>query len=331
MSPHPSIEVASATLHGHHVTYRHAGEGPPLVLLHGITGNSAQWESVMPVLARSHTVIAPDLLGHGESAKPRGDYSLGAYASGVRDLLALLGHDRATVVGHSLGGGVAMQLAYQYPERCERLVLVASGGLGSEVTPLLRMAALPGAAAVIGASLRLPARLSILTAIKALALAGLVEEQDAEELTRIWKGLRDRSTRAAFLRTLRGVVDLRGQSISSHDRAYLTADIPTLLMWGGRDPVLPVGQVQDVAALLPGATVDVVPRAGHMPHRTDVQHFVAVVSDFIRRTEPARHDPVAWRSLLAAGDPGQVRSSSVQHLAPPPALSSSDKSTGTGT
>src|SRR3954462_1973088 len=134
----------SIELHGHPMTYRMAGDGPALLLLHGITSSSQTWASVLPALAEHHTVIAPDLLGHGESAKPRGDYSLGAYASGVRDLITALGHDRATVVGHSLGGGIAMQFAYQYPERVERLVLIASGGLGREVHALLRAATLPG-------------------------------------------------------------------------------------------------------------------------------------------------------------------------------------------
>src|SRR3954454_11891864 len=130
-------------LHGHRVCFRLEGEGPVVVLIHGITGRSAQWEPAIEHLARHHTVLAPDLLGHGESAKPRGDYSLGAYAAGVRDLVAALGHDRATVVGHSLGGGIAMQFAYQFPERVERLVLIASGGLGREVHPILRAATLP--------------------------------------------------------------------------------------------------------------------------------------------------------------------------------------------
>src|SRR3954452_20113310 len=132
------LERRTIELHGHPVSYRTAGSGPLLLLIHGITSSSRTWERVLPELARDHTVLAPDLLGHGESAKPRGDYSLGAYASGIRDLMVALGHDRATIVGHSLGGGIAMQFAYQFPERCERLVLVASGGLGKEVSPILR-------------------------------------------------------------------------------------------------------------------------------------------------------------------------------------------------
>src|SRR5438552_4300748 len=145
------MEHEEIILHGHRVSYRQAGWGPVVVLIHGITGSSLTWEEVIEPLAERYTVVAPDLLGHGESAKPRGDYSLGAYASGVRDLVQAIGHDRATVVGHSLGGGVAMQFAYQFPERCERLVLVSSGGLGREVHMLLRAAALPGADYVLPA------------------------------------------------------------------------------------------------------------------------------------------------------------------------------------
>src|SRR6059036_1184496 len=144
------METRETTLHGNRVSYRTAGDGPEvIVLVHGITGSSETWAEVIPALGEEFTVVAPDLLGHGQSAKPRGDYSLGAYASGLRDLLAAIGHDRATVVGHSLGGGVAMQMAYQFPERCERLVLVSSGGLGREVSFLLRAATLPGSEWVI--------------------------------------------------------------------------------------------------------------------------------------------------------------------------------------
>src|SRR6187200_259079 len=140
-----ALTAHELALHGHRVSYRTAGRGPVLLLLHGITNSSQTWQHVAPLLSERFTLIAPDLLGHGESATPRGDYSLGAHASGARDLLTALGHDHVTVIGHSLGGGIAMQFAYQFPERCERLVLVSSGGLGREVHLLLRAAALPGA------------------------------------------------------------------------------------------------------------------------------------------------------------------------------------------
>ena len=122
----PMIERVEVRLHGHRVNFNIAGEGPPIVLIHGVAGRAAQWDETMLLLAERHTVIAPDLLGHGESAKPRGDYSLGAFASGIRDLLVGLDIERTTVVGHSLGGGIALQFAYQFPEYVERMVLVSS-------------------------------------------------------------------------------------------------------------------------------------------------------------------------------------------------------------
>src|SRR5919204_219805 len=143
------LPLQEATLHGQRVGFRMAGEGPLVVLIHGITSRSDVWLEVMEDLASDHTVVAPDLIGHGRSAKPRGDYSLGAYASGGRDLLGLLGFERGTVVGHSLGGGIALQFAYQFPEYTERLALVSSGGLGREVNPILRAASLPGAGLVL--------------------------------------------------------------------------------------------------------------------------------------------------------------------------------------
>src|SRR5436309_12614953 len=136
-------------LHGHRVDYRVAGEGPAVVLIHGMVNSSRHWEEVALRLADRYTVVAPDLIGHGDSATPRGDYSLGAHAASIRDLLAAIGIDRATLVGHSFGGGVAMVFFYQFPQRTERLVLVSSGGLGGEVSPLLRSAALPGASALL--------------------------------------------------------------------------------------------------------------------------------------------------------------------------------------
>src|SRR3954463_1084886 len=138
------FEAQAVDLHGHRAEYREIGDGPPVVLIHGMINSSRHWEAVARQLSRRHRVIAPDLIGHGDSATPRGDYSLGAHAAAIRDLLTVLGVERASIVGHSLGGGVAMQFFYQFPQRTERLALVSSGGLGREVSPLLRTAALPG-------------------------------------------------------------------------------------------------------------------------------------------------------------------------------------------
>src|SRR5205823_3803160 len=219
-------------LHGHRVVYRTAGSGGPvLLLIHGVTGNARQWDDVVPLLAERYTVVAPDLLGHGESAKPRGDYSLGAYAAGVRDLLVALGHRRATVVGHSLGGGVAMQFAYEYPPFAERLVLVSSGGIGREVHLLLRAASLPGAEIVLPliASARL---LGVGAGVgQLLGKLGLRAGPDLEEMARGYASLGDAAARQAFLHTVRAVIDATGQRVSATDRLYLTSMLPSLVIW----------------------------------------------------------------------------------------------------
>src|SRR3954449_828863 len=202
MLRHRTIE-----LHGHPVSYRMAGSGPAVVLIHGITSSSRTWERVVPALAKHHTVIAPDLLGHGESAKPRGDYSLGAYASGVRDLLVALGHPRATVVGHSLGGGIAMQLAYQFPERVERLVLVNSGGLGREVNLMLRAATLPGSEYVLPVLCAGTLRDAVRTVGRAFGAIGFKPGTDLQGMLEGFASCSAVDARLAFLHTARSIID----------------------------------------------------------------------------------------------------------------------------
>jgi len=291
------------TLHGHSVRYLSAGSGPAIVLIHGITSSADTWAAAMRGLARDHTVIAPDLLGHGASAKPRGDYSLGAYASGVRDLLAALGHDHVTVVGHSLGGGVAMQFAYQFPERTQRLVLVSSGGLGREVNLLLRAAALPGAELVL--PFLVPGWLDRVVggAGWAGARLGLRLRQDLAEMVRGFLSLNDAEARAAFLHTLRAVIDPGGQRVSGHDRLYLTANLPTLLLWGERDPIIPVSHAHAAHAAMPGSRLEVFATSGHFPHMDDTFRFVEAMRDFLATTAPACLDPETLRSRIRAGAP----------------------------
>jgi len=184
------MEHEELTIHGRRLKYRLAGRGPLVLLIHGMAGSATTWKQVMPALSERFTVLAPDLLGHGESDKTKGDYSLGAMASTLRDLIVALGYKRATVVGQSYGGGIAMQFAYQYPERCERLVLVDAGGLGSEVNPLLRMLTLPGSEAVLLVACAPPVR-------RVVETIGRVAPQEARE--------RDRDSRAlAELRFARG-------------------------------------------------------------------------------------------------------------------------------
>ena len=282
------MELRELSIHDQRISYRTAGEGPVLLLIHGMAGSASTWRQVMPGLSRQYTVVAPDLLGHGHSDKPVGDYSLGAFASTLRDLLVALGHERATVVGQSLGGGVAMQFSYQYPERCERLVLVGSGGLGREVNPLLRWLSLPGSDAV----LRLACAASIRNAIEAVgSLAARVGLQPAPVVAELWRSyasLADDATRRAFLRTLRAVVDPRGQAVSAANRLHLAAEAPTLIVWGDADPIIPVEHAHAAHAAIPGSRLEIFEGVGHYPHCEAPERFVAILTEFIESTVPAR-------------------------------------------
>ncbi|WP_051809432.1 alpha/beta fold hydrolase [Actinoplanes subtropicus] len=293
-------EQRTIAVHGHARAFRMLGTGPTvLLLLHGIGSQGATWDKVAPVLAERYTVIVPDLLGHGRSAKPRADYSIGGYANGMRDLLGALDIDRVTVVGHSFGGGVAMQFAYQFPERTDRLVVVAGGGLGSQVSVALRALSLPGASVALGISHLPPCRLA-LGALR--AAAGLVAPAalaaDLDEAYTVHTGLRDPAARSAFLHVLRHVVDWRGQLITMRDRAYLAQGLPALVVWGDRDHVLPAGQARAAAELMPGARSVVLPGVGHFPHREAPEAFVRAVTDFVEGTRPKRWDARRWRHLL---------------------------------
>ena len=290
--------VRHVNIHGHEVCYRMAGSGPAVVLVHGLAGSSATWRHVMPDLVNDYTVLAPDLLGHGESAKPRGDYSLGAYASGIRDLMVALGVERASFVGHSIGGGIAMQLAYQFPERCERLALVSSGGLGKEVTPWLRAVALPGVEILL--PLVLSARLhAVLEAIGSpFRRIGLHLDDHRAELWRSYASLTSAEARTAFLTTVREVVDLAGQRISASDRLYLAAAVPTLIVWGDRDRIIPVSHASDAHAAIPGSRLEIVAGAGHFLPYEDAVRFVAILRDFLATTEPGTTTEEAFRLAL---------------------------------
>jgi pimeloyl-ACP methyl ester carboxylesterase len=295
------IEPREITLHGHRVGYRSAGSGPLLVLIHGIAGSSATWEEVLPRLAERYTVVAPDLLGHGSSAKPRTDYSLGAYASAVRDLLGVLGYDRGTILGHSLGGGVAMQFAYQFPERCERMVLVSSGGLGHELHLLLRAAALPGAEWVLPLLCSSGVCDAVDGVARFLGRAGLRAGPDLEEIWRSFVSLSDPDARQAFIHTVRTVIDIRGQRASAGDRLYLAAELPTMIIWGEHDPLIPVAHAYAAHERIQDSRLEIFTNAGHFPYRDNPQRFVEVLVDFIQSTAPAQVDEQTWRQRLRNG------------------------------
>jgi pimeloyl-ACP methyl ester carboxylesterase len=292
------FQVQYVTVHGYRRAYVKAGNGPAVLLVHGIGDSSDTWRPVLEQLAEHHTVIAPDLLGHGRSEKPRADYTVGGYANGMRDLLAVLEVDRATVVGHSLGGGVAAQFAYQFPERCERLVLVGSGGLGRTVSPLLRVAAVPGVEALMPLLGLPPVKLFSRIGASVLRLFDTSLGRDAEEILAVFDALPNTEARRAILRTLRSGVDWQGQVITMLDRAYLAHDVPTLIVWGRRDAIIPLGHARLARIAFPDSELVIFDEAGHFPHHTDPPRFARVVREFVAGTPPARYDPDAWGERL---------------------------------
>lgn len=294
------LSLRHLKIHGHDVRYRMAGEGPVIVLIHGMAGSSRTWREVMPLLTPKYTVIAPDLLGHGESAKPLGDYSLGAYASGLRDLLVgALGIERATLVGQSLGGGVAMQLAYQHPELCERLVLVGSGGLGREVSWLLRALTLPAAEYVMPLLFPRFARRGGDKLTRFFHERG-VRAPHFAEMWRAYASLTETPNRHAFIRTLRAVIDPGGQTVSAKDRLYLAAAVPTLIAWGDHDDIIPVAHAYAAHELMQGSRLEIFEGAGHFLHAEEPARFAALLTDFIETTTPARRDLGSYREMLLA-------------------------------
>ncbi|MGP0102430.1 MAG: alpha/beta fold hydrolase [Solirubrobacteraceae bacterium] len=294
-----TIAPKTVSLHGRSMTYLEAGSGPVLLLIHGMAGTCENWQAVIEPLAARHTVLAPDLPGHGSSAPGGGDYSLGALAAGLRDLLVALGHERATLVGHSLGGGIAMQFAYQFPEATERLVLVSSGGLGPEVSPVLRAAALPGADRFIAATAG-PGRVAGSALARGLAAVGLRPNADVAEVARGYASLADRDRRAAFLATLRAVVGTGGQRVHAGDRLYLAEGMPVLIIWGRGDKMIPVHHGERAHEAIPGSRLEIFDEAGHMPQLEAPARFVAVLERFLDETEPAQWSTEHWRARLTA-------------------------------
>ena len=252
-------------------------------------------------LAQRFTVIAPDLLGHGESDKPRADYSLAAFANGMRDLLAVLGIDRVTLVGHSLGGGIAAQFAYQYPHMVERLVLVSSGGVTKDVTPALRLAAMPMGAEAL-AALRVPGAVPALQLVRprrqdacsVRPSSGAICPSGIDLLAR----LQDPAALSAFSRTVRAVVDGRGQFVTMLDRAYLMPSVPKQIIWGEDDIVIPVSHARMAHEAMPESRLEIFEDSGHMPFHDHPDRFVEIIERFIDSTAPAEHNQELLGSLM---------------------------------
>jgi len=279
-------DVKFLDLHGDRVAYRDEGSGEVLLLIHGMAGSSDAWRELIPRLAKNYRVVAPDLLGHGQTVKPRGDYSLGAFAVSLRDLLDELGIAQATIVGHSLGGGVAMQFLYQHPDYCERLILIGSGGLGSEVGLILRLLSAPGAEFVLPVIAPSPV-LKAGNKIGSWFTASGMRNPRASEIWRAYSSFSDRPTRDAFLRTLRSVVDYRGQAVSALNRLHVRAELPTLAIWGEDDQIIPVEHGHAAMAARPGGRLEVLPGVGHFAHVEAPTEVAEIIDDFMRST---KHD-----------------------------------------
>ena len=303
---HP-FEAWEIELHGHQVVYRMAGSGPPVVLIHGMVNSSRHWAEVAERLASRYTVIAPDLVGHGDSATPRGDYSLGAHASVIRDLLSALGIERASMVGHSLGGGIAMVYFWQFPQRVERLALVSSGGLGHHVSPMLRSAALPGVTALISMAAHPRLTAALHGTGERLKARGSNAGVQLQAVARALRPLEGRGAREAFVQSLRAVIDVRGQRVNANDRLYLLEAMPTVIVWGGRDRTIPIAHGRAAHAAIPGSRFVELPAAAHFPHLEDPQGLSDALLDFLGTTEPASYDEEAWRAILARRSPARLR------------------------
>ncbi|ADU46656.1 alpha/beta fold hydrolase [Intrasporangium calvum] len=277
------MSTRTTTLHGHRLAYVDRGAGPAVLFIHGLLGTNANWSHLVTRLETTHRVVVPDLFGHGASDKPRGDYSLGAHAATLRDLLDRLDIDRVTLVGHSLGGGIALQLCYLFPERVDRLVLVSSGGLGRSVSPILRAATLPGAEVVIPVIASGWVRTRLEGLGSALGRLGLRPPADVREAWHGFTSLSDADSRRAFLATTRAVIDPGGQTVTAHDHLPMDEDIPTLVVWGTHDRMIPAWHATTAHQAIPSSRVELFHGAGHFPHLEEPDRFAALLRDFISR------------------------------------------------
>lgn len=271
----------TTVLGGQEFSYLDSGDGPAILFIHGLTGSSRNWAHLVDMLNADHRVLAPDLHGHGASAKPMGDYSLSSHAATLRDLLDRLGIDRVTLVGHSLGGGIAMQFCYLFPERVERLVLVASGGFGRSVNPLLRSATLPGAEWVLPVIASSWVRGRAEAVGRALGKVGWKPGPDVTEAWRGFTSLADADSRRAFLATTRSVIDPGGQTVTAHDHLPMTVEVPTLVVWGTRDRMIPTWHATEAQRLIPGSRVELFEGAGHYPQLDEPDRFAKLLSEFM--------------------------------------------------
>lgn len=263
------------------IAYTRSGSGPPVVLIHGLGCSRRTWHRVASRLAQTHTVIAVDLPGHGESDPPDGDFSPGAHAAAIRDLLDHVGLHRVDLVGHSLGGGIAMAFAHLFPDRTRTMTLISSGGFGREVTVMLRAATVPGAEEALTLISHLPVGVQRLGLSALSRLPGVLSPFDVDSLGASLADLRSPATRSSFVRTARTVLDLYGQSVSAQNHLPMLAGRPVLLIWGGDDRTIPPSHHRRLAARLPSARTLEIPEAGHFPQETAPTLVVLAIEDLL--------------------------------------------------
>jgi pimeloyl-ACP methyl ester carboxylesterase len=265
--------------------YLTAGEGPPLVLMHALGENALDWRWVLPTLARAHRVYAPDLPGFGGSAKPPADYSPAFFERFLAAFLDTLGIERAAVVGNSLGGLAALRLALSDPPRVTALGLVDSAGLGREISLALRQLTLPGYGELAitwsktppGAAVRAWGRVPLLFARRQQVPPEWLEEQ--YRLAQLPGFLE------AALIALRAHIDLGGQREVLLDRLP-RLKMPTLILWGACDRVVPPDQAREAAARLRWGSLELIADCGHLPHVERPDRFAAALDKFLGEHAP---------------------------------------------
>lgn len=292
--------MQTTKLHGRELAFRETGAGegkPTLLLVHGMAGSSTTWREMIPRLEPHFHILAPDLPGHGESSLDFDDYSLGAMASALRDLLVVRGITRCTIVGQSLGGGVALQFVYQYPDFCERIALIGSGGLGREVNWILRLLAVPGAELLLSGAAA-PVLVNTGDSVRRFFRARGIRSAALAETWAAYESLGRRGHRRTFFKTLRAVVDNKGQSVSATNRLHLAGRLPFQLIWGDRDPIIPVSHGRATHEAIPGSRLAVIEGTGHYPHVEDPAAVERVLTEFMTVTEPGRIDNAVLGELF---------------------------------
>ncbi|AYJ51525.1 alpha/beta fold hydrolase [Rhodococcus sp. P1Y] len=286
MSPY---ELESVELHKDVLRYVDEGDGPPVVLVHGLLGSHESWAGQIERLSTKYRVIAPDLFGHGSSDKPSGDYSLSSHAATIRDLLDHLDITSAPMVGHSLGGGIVMQAVYLFPERIDRLALVSSGGLGPEVSLLLKAATLPGSELVLPVLASDWVRKNAESVVGQLGKWGLPVRPGKSmlETWRSFKTVADKGSREAFLASTRAVVGPRGQTVSAKQHFEKFESLPSLLVWGGKDRMIPASHADNIRREVPNSRVEIFSSAGHFPQLDEPDLFFKILDQFLQSSAVA--------------------------------------------